>query len=235
MDKAPIFLHDPDESHRFIIFDMFGTLVRSRQRDMEDLYQVFFKLFPERTPEEVSEEYHRFYSYFNETHMRHSEMSIIHLIDHLNEVFGTEVDPLEAEEAMMRGTRMFIPIEGAEDTLRYFKDHGYRIGVLSNTAYRSTVVKGVLEDIAFEGIIDAVVTSAEVGYKKPSDMAYSAALKSIGAEKQYCFFAGDSCDKDCRGPLEFGFKGAFLIDPVHCGKRRNIVSKIGDIPSLFQE
>ena len=235
MKDMSLFVHDPDESRRFIIFDMFGTLVRSRQRDMDDLYRVFYELFPEQSPEEINEEYHRFYDGFYTTHRKHSEMSIIHLIDHLNEVFGTDVDPLEAEEAMMRGTRMFIPIKGAEDTLRYFKQHSYNIAVLSNTAYRSSVVKGVLEDIAFAGLIDAVVTSAEVGFKKPSEQAYSAAVESIGAEKQYCYFAGDSCDKDCKGPLEFGMRGAILIDPTNAGKRRNIVSSIGEIPSLFQE
>ena len=231
----PLYEHDPDVNNRFIIFDMFGTLVTSRQKDMDDLFSVFYGLFPEQTPEAIEKEYEDFCLDFQASHGKYSEMSVIMLIRHLNQRFGTDVDSLRAEEAMMRGTRMFYAIDGAIDTLRYFKDRGYRIGVLSNTTYRSSVVRGVLEDSGFSGLLDSVMTSADIGFKKPSDEAYSAAVSSLGAEKYDCFFVGDSCLKDCKGPLEFGMRGAFLIDPASVGKRDYIVAEISEIPTRFTD
>lgn len=172
---------------------MFGTLVRSRQRDMDDLFKVFYGFFPEHTPEEVQREYERFYSDFETTHGMHSEYSIRMLMDHMNKRFGTDVDAFDAEQRMMRGTRMFVTIPGAVDTLGYFREKGYRIAVLSNTTYSSSVVKGVLEDNGgFEGLIDCVVTSAEVGYRKPDMRCFQAVVDKLGARKEDCFFAGDS-------------------------------------------
>lgn len=48
-----LYEHNPDESRRFFAFDMFGTLVRSRQRDMDDLFRVFYGFFPEQAPERI--------------------------------------------------------------------------------------------------------------------------------------------------------------------------------------
>ena len=101
--------------------------------------------------------------------------------------------------------------------------------------YRSSVVRGVLEDSGFAGLLDSVMTSADIGFKKPSDEAYSAAVSSLGAEKYDCFFVGDSCLKDCKGPLEFGMRGAFLIDPASVGKRDYIVAEISEIPTRFTD
>ena len=132
-----LFEHNPDESRRFFAFDMFGTLVRSRQSDLGDLFRVFYGFFPGQTPERVQEEYERFYTGFELTHEPNSEYTISMLMDHLNSIFGTDVDSLDAEERMMRGTKMFLTIDGVKDTLGYFKERGYRIGVLSNTTYRT--------------------------------------------------------------------------------------------------
>ena len=230
-----LFEHNPDESRRFFAFDMFGTLVRSRQSDLGDLFRVFYGFFPGQTPERVQEEYERFYTGFELTHEPNSEYTISMLMDHLNSIFGTDVDSLDAEERMMRGTKMFLTIDGVKDTLGYFKERGYRIGVLSNTTYRTSVVRGVLEDNGISDLVDTVVTSAEIGYKKPDPRAYDAVLRSLGANRSDCFFAGDSRANDYCGPYGFGMRKVFLIDPCgDCG-RRTTVSSISEIPSLFRD
>lgn len=229
------FRHDPDRDRRFFIFDMYGTLVRARFGNLDDIYETFYKLFPDAEEGDVQREYQAFYSHYEKTHGLHVEMTIAQLMDHMNSVFGTEIDSLEAENRMMRATHTFIPVEGAEDTLQYFRDNGYRIGVLSNTSYRGEVVKGLLGDVGFDHLIDAVVSSADVGYKKPHDYAYEAALDALGADRGCCFFAGDSEDKDYLAPRRFGMRGSFLIDPHGPSPEMHIVSSIADIPSFFED
>jgi putative hydrolase of the HAD superfamily len=229
------FMHDPIASRRFFAFDMYGTLVRARFGNLDDIYEAFYKLFPDADPDDVRREYESFVSGFTKTHGLHVEMTIAQLLEHMDSVFGTSNDSLEAENTMMRATHTFIPVKGAEETLSFFRDHGYKIGVLSNTSYRGSVVKGLLEDVGFDHLIDVVVSSADVGYKKPHHRAYEAVLEALGARPDECFFAGDSKDKDFFGPRRFGMRGAFLIDPSHPSKEDGIVASIADIPSFFRD
>jgi putative hydrolase of the HAD superfamily len=229
------FMHDPDTSKRAFIFDMYGTLVRARFGNLDDIYEAFYKLFPDADKDDVQKEYERYVNYHDSTLGSHREMTISALLEHMDSVFHTDTDSLEAENIMMRATHTFIPVEGAEDTLTYFRDHGYKIGVLSNTSYRGSVVKGLLEDVGFDHLIDVVVSSADVGYRKPHDNAYSAAVESLGAQRQDCFFAGDSEDKDFLGPRRFGMRGSFLIDPKRPSRECGIVASIADIPSFFRD
>ena len=229
------FMHDPDVSKRAFAFDMYGTLVRARFGNLDDIYEAFYRLFPDAKKEDVQREYERYCSFHESTKGPHREMTISALLEHMDSVFHTENDSLEAENIMMRATHTFIPVEGAEDTLQYFRDHGYRIGVLSNTSYRGSVVKGLLEDVGFDHLIDVVVSSADVGYRKPHDEAYNAVVTALGVERKDCFFAGDSEDKDFLGPRRFGMRGSFLIDSSRPSRECGIVASIADIPSFFRD
>ncbi len=229
------FIHDPDESKRAFAFDMYGTLVKARFGNLDDIYQAFYQLFPGIPKDDVQREYESFTSRFESMNGVHRELSIVELLDHLDSVFGTENDSLQAENLMMRATHTFIPVKGARETLQYFRDRGYRIGVLSNTSYRGEVVKGLLEDVGFDDLIDVVVSSADVGYKKPHERAYDAIVEALGTRKEHCFFAGDSESKDFLGPRRYGMRGAFLIDPERHSKECGIVSSISEIPSFFRD
>ena len=229
------FMHDPEPSKRAFAFDMYGTLVRARFGNLDDIYSAFYRLFPDADREAVQEEYESFVSAYETKNGRHRELTITCLLEHMDSVFGTENDSLEAENIMMRATHTFIPVEGAEETLQYFRDRGYRIGVLSNTSYRGAVVKGLLEDVGFDHLIDVVVSSADVGYRKPDDRAFEAVVAALGCRRTDCFFAGDSEDKDFLGPRRFGMKGSFLIDPSRPSRECGIVSSISEIPSFFRD
>jgi FMN phosphatase YigB (HAD superfamily) len=58
-------------------------------------------------------------------------------------------------------------------------------------------------------------------------------VEALGVQRQDCFFAGDSEDKDFLGPRRFGMRGSFLIDPSRPSRECGIVSSIGEIPSFF--
>jgi len=229
------YVHNADPSRRFFIFDMYGTLVRARFGNLDDIYSAFYRLFPDAKKEDVQEEYARYVAFYERTNGPHRELTISQLLEHMDSVFGTENDSLEAENVMMRATHTFIPMEGAEETLCYFRERGYRIGVLSNTSYRGEVVKGLLEDVGFDHLIDVVVSSADVGYKKPHERAYSAVVEALGAQRKDCFFAGDSEDKDYLGPLRFGMCGAFLIDQKKMCQCDHMVASISEIPDYFED
>ena len=226
------FKHDPDTSRRAFVFDMYGTLVRVGFGGPDSIFEAFRRLFPDADPEDVRREYERFMDSHDSVRR---EMSTAVMLEHMVSVFDTGNDILEAEDVMMRATHTFIPVEGAQDTLRYFRDRGYRIGVLTNTSYRGSVVKGLLEDAGFDRLIDAVVSSADAGHRKPHGGAYDAVVTALGVRKKDCFFAGDDEEKDCLGPRRYGMRGSFLIDPSRPSRECGIVSSIVDIPAFFRD
>ena len=66
---------------------------------------------------------------------------------------------------------------------------------------------------AQEHHFDAVVTSVEVGWRKPHTAIYAEALLRLGATAGNSVFAGDSYLADYLGPAAAGLT-AFLIDPA---------------------
>ena len=56
------------------------------------------------------------------------------------------------------------------------------------------------------------VLSVEVGYRKPHQAIFQAAIECLGVEPSSCVFVGDSYVPDYVGPTDFGMQ-ALLIDP----------------------
>ena len=60
--------------------------------------------------------------------------------------------------------------------------------------------------------LDAVVTSVELGGRKPHPSTYRAALAALGTTAADTVFVGDTRDADYHGPRAVSMQ-AFLIDP----------------------
>ncbi|HXW45824.1 MAG TPA: HAD family hydrolase [Streptosporangiaceae bacterium] len=87
----------------------------------------------------------------------------------------------------------------------------YRLAVVSNTL-DAKLVPGHLAAMGLDGYFDAVVTSIEVGWRKPHPAIYARALRRLGTDAGSVVFAGDTYDTDYAGPASVGLT-AFLIDP----------------------
>jgi putative hydrolase of the HAD superfamily len=106
----------------------------------------------------------------------------------------------------------------------------YRVAVVTNT-HQPDLVPGHLAAMRADRYVEAVVTSVEVGWRKPHPAIYAAALRRLGADPACTVFAGDTYDADYAGPAAAGIT-AFLIDPDH---RHDIpadrrLSSLADLP-----
>ena len=228
------FVHARDPSKRFFAFDMFETLVHNEMGTVLPMFEKLCTYYPGVSPEEVNGAYHDLSRRFKSVH-RNRELSICALVHHLNNRFGFSNVPEEMEDPLLRGTGLYGPAGGALETLQYLRDKGYRIGVLSNTRYHSPVLKAILDDCGYAEYIDAVVGSADIGYRKPAPEAYYAILSALGCPKEHdCFFCGDNPSKDYYGPLAVGFKGAVHLNPDHELRSHGIITRISDLPGLFE-
>jgi putative hydrolase of the HAD superfamily len=87
----------------------------------------------------------------------------------------------------------------------------YRLAVVTNT-HEPGLVCDHLRAMGVLSSFDAVVTSVEVGWRKPHPKIYSTALDTLGIHASAATFVGDTYLPDYVGPEREGIR-AFLIDP----------------------
>ncbi|GIF77877.1 HAD family hydrolase [Asanoa siamensis] len=110
----------------------------------------------------------------------------------------------------------------------------YRLAVVSNT-HEPDLVPAHLAAMGVAGLIDAVVTSVELGVRKPAPAIYESALTRLGIPASAAVFVGDNPSADYFGPRSLGMR-SFLIDPaarhsaVPPGDR---LSSIFDLPAVL--
>ena len=228
------FVHDRDKGRRFFAFDMFGTLAVNTAGTIQPIFEKMCTYYPGVPPEELDSAYIGIKKEFKSTH-KNKELPLDAIIHMLDEKFGMENDPDAMEQPMLRFTHLYGPAPGAKDTLEYLRDNGYRIGVLSNTRYHHRTLEGMLEDFGLMGYIDKVVTSADLGIRKPDPYVYKDVSEELGGDLKHCFYCGDNAGKDYYGPLAAGMKGAVLIDPALEQPVHWKIGSIGELPSLFEK
>ncbi|MEV0562291.1 HAD family hydrolase [Dactylosporangium sp. NPDC050588] len=88
----------------------------------------------------------------------------------------------------------------------------YRLAVVTNT-HQPDLVPGHLAAMGIADLMDVVITSVEVGHRKPHPAIYTATVAALGIEPSAAVFVGDTYLADFAGPEKFGMT-AFLIDPA---------------------
>ncbi|MCQ2085118.1 MAG: HAD family hydrolase [archaeon] len=229
------FVHNRDPSRRFFAFDMFETLVRNKKGTVEPIFETLCTYYPGIEPSDISHCYHTFSRGFKETH-KNRELPIDEIIRHLDSTFGFNNDPVSMEKPLLRDNHIYGLGEDVKEVLEYLRRKEYRIAVLSNTRYHEFTLRGILEDEGISDLVDIVVTSADMGWRKPAPESYQAVLDALGAKASECFFCGDTASKDYYGPLAVGMKGAVLLDYKN-EESENLVGKVDSIrklPDLFE-
>lgn len=94
------------------------------------------------------------------------------------------------------------PLEDAIDTVRWFRESGCRLALLTNgaaAAQRSKVARFRLAEL-----FDVILIEGELGYGKPDPRVYRAALEAVGAAPTDCWMAGDNLEWDVAAPQRLG-------------------------------
>jgi putative hydrolase of the HAD superfamily len=116
-----------------------------------------------------------------------------------------ELDPLV--EALLASLR-FSAFPDALPALQSLRRSGRRLVVVSN--WDVSLVR-VLRNLGLEPMLDAVVTSAGAGARKPSLAIFEQALSLAGVSAGDAIHVGDSLDEDVAGALRAGIE-PILID-----------------------
>jgi putative hydrolase of the HAD superfamily len=88
----------------------------------------------------------------------------------------------------------------------------YTLAVVTNT-HDAGLVPRHLERMGVRGLFARVVTSVELGVRKPAPAIFAHAVRELVAAPERCIHVGDTYGADYRGATAAGLR-AFLIDPA---------------------
>lgn len=202
---------------RAVFLDALGTLVE---------LEPPWLLLRERIPGDISDE--RLVAavevemdYYREhAHEGRDIASLADLRDRCAELISNELGvPITAQD-LVESVR-FDPFADAEPALRALRARGLTLVVVSNW---DISLNGVLEGCGLAPLLDATISSAEAGSRKPDPGIFATALELAGCEATEALHVGDTEDEDCEGARAAGIR-ALLIDREEGA---------GDISSLAQ-
>lgn len=199
---------------KVILFDLFGTLLQTERFD----YNIVLDLIAERLSEareriyDLASEYRS--GYMSDRDKTNRETSFAHQLKFYEtktgKQFGTYADFEWEAFICCRKDRVS---DGAVDTLSYFKERGYKMAVLSNSIFSALTLKKYLDSFNLSEFFEVVISSADIGYRKPSERAFAATLEMLGVKASWeIYFVGNKIDKDCEGAEAAGLTPILIAD-----------------------
>ncbi len=109
--------------------------------------------------------------------------------------------------AALLGALRFRAFPEVPAALRALRERGHPLVVVSNW---DVSLHGVLRTTGLAGLLDAVVTSAELGTAKPDPAIFTHALGLVGAGPEGVLHVGDSLEADVEGARAAGLRPVLL-------------------------
>lgn len=132
------------------------------------------------------------------------------------------------------------PFAETIDALIYLKSQGYRLGVISNGITIKQWEKLVRLNVY--SFFDEVITSEEVGAKKPDKLIYDVALRKMNGDPEKSIMIGNKFKEDALGAVNAGMS-AILVnsdvteeDRAYIRKEQldiTIIENIGDVNTIL--
>jgi putative hydrolase of the HAD superfamily len=103
-------------------------------------------------------------------------------------------------------TEQVTLIEGAIEILGYFKEKGYKLGLISNTIFPAKFHLEELKKFGLYPHFDSISFSSETGYKKPHPFIFKQGLDRLKIEPEESIFVGDKLIEDISGAKNMGMR-----------------------------
>lgn len=108
----------------------------------------------------------------------------------------------------------------------------FTLAVVSNT-HNAPLVPAHIEAMGLSQYIDVVITSADVGWRKPHPAIYAEALRALDIDASRALFVGDNHTADFLGPRSVGIPAIFLGKTRPDVDERDRISTLGLLPQAL--
>ncbi len=141
---------------------------------------------------------------------------------------------LEQLTAAMLDALRFVAYPDVSTALARLRARGLTLVVVSNW---DVSLPAVLRHVGLDGMVDGVVTSAEVGHPKPASAIFAAALALAGCAPGQAVHVGDSLAQDVRGALAAGIPAVLLhrddVEPAKPPPAVPTIASLVELPPLL--
>jgi putative hydrolase of the HAD superfamily len=122
----------------------------------------------------------------------------------------------------------------AAPLLRYLRERGIRIGVLSNTMWPRTAHERVFRRDEVLSLIDGAVYSSEIPWVKPHAEAFRAAMAAIGmTDPGECVYVGDRPYDDVHGAKSMGMRAVLVpnsdVPPFDAAVPDAVITRLSEL------
>jgi HAD superfamily hydrolase (TIGR01662 family) len=94
----------------------------------------------------------------------------------------------------------------AASVLQLLRKSGLKVGICSNAPYYSPAMHEQFQHLGLVELVDSVVLSADVGYRKPSPVIFARILEQLGIPARNTIFVGDRQREDIAGAAQSGMR-----------------------------
>jgi putative hydrolase of the HAD superfamily len=94
--------------------------------------------------------------------------------------------------------------------LKFFKDKGVRMGVVSNTTNPGFMKENEMEASGLKPFFEFAIYSSNTPYRKPHPSIFNLAIESLSLEPAEILFVGDNFALDVVGAKDVGMKSAWV-------------------------
>ena len=135
---------------------------------------------------------------------------------------------------------VITPFPETRDVLRRLVESGYRLALISNTTMSTEVhLREVLRAAGLESFFAAVLTSHDVGVRKPDPAIYERALALLGCCADEAAMVGNDLDQDISGAAALGMTTVLVVrapDPPPKGSvvPGFVIASLAELPAVLE-
>ncbi len=151
--------------------------------------------------------------------------------DKLKVCVSNELIHLLAKEYLVYLPQNNCLFDGAIETLTYLQNN-YHLHLITNGFYKVQHEK--IKKSNLEPFFEQIITSEDIGVKKPHPDIFEFALKKANATKETSVMIGDNWEADVMGALQYGMKAIYFNpDNKVVGENITSISHLLELKQLF--
>ena len=138
-----------------------------------------------------------------------------------------------AEAYGSRRDRRIQPFAGAIETVRWLRENGCRLALLTNGSGAAQRTK--IDRFGLADLFETILIEGELGFGKPDARVYGLALDALGIEPSEAWMVGDNLEWDVAAPQRLGIFGIWVdvraagLPPEHPVRPDRIVRRLAEL------
>ena len=208
-----------------MLFDFIGTLVSVRGYSLEVSKMKLYRALCEAG---FNVEHERFLDAYTKSHEKYRVIRYQQLVEVTNAIWISDALNLLGFETSPEDSRIKTAVniffedyldslktrKCAKKLLKALSVENYKLGLVSNFTY-APLIYGALRKTGLNGFFDAVLVSADVGWRKPHVRIFEEALKRLGVKAEEAVYVGDSPEEDVKGAKQLGIRTIYVISQFY--------------------